>query len=177
MQLYRCSIGRRNPNPLCTRATFEALMRASTNHSLVAWTACLRLDLNTQSSAWEVCGSTTTPPDSRIKTCMIKFLPRKYEQYLTKIVPICVISSVVVWYSSCPEFYIQRVCNFFATFAGIRSLKIVIKIGEIIGHVISGESGLTWPRLPCLYAGGRQRAKEKVCQIVINCGTIGKINC
>ena len=62
MQLFRCSIGRHNPNPLCTRVTFEALMRASTNQSLVAWTACLRLDLNTQSSAWEVSGSNTTPP-------------------------------------------------------------------------------------------------------------------
>ena len=71
--IYRCSIGGRNPNPLCTRVTVEALMRASTNHSLVAWTACLRLDLITQSSAWELSGSTTTPPDSqntikRVKT-------------------------------------------------------------------------------------------------------------
>ena len=66
MQLYRCSIGRRNPNPLCTRLTFEALMRTSTNHSLVAWTACLRLDLNNRSSAWEVSGSTTTPPGSLV---------------------------------------------------------------------------------------------------------------
>ena len=59
VQLFRC---RESPNPLCTRVTFEALMRASTNHSLVAWTACLTLDLNTQSSAWEVSGSNTTPP-------------------------------------------------------------------------------------------------------------------
>ena len=40
-------------------------MRAFTNHSLVAWTACLRLGLNTQSSAWEVSGSTATTPDSK----------------------------------------------------------------------------------------------------------------
>ena len=62
VQLYRCSKGR--CNPLCSCVTFEALMRASTNHSLVDWAACLRLGLNTQSSAWEVSSSTITPPDS-----------------------------------------------------------------------------------------------------------------
>ena len=44
--------------------------KSCTNHSLVAWTACLGRVSNTRSSAWEASASTTTPP-GRQKDCNI----------------------------------------------------------------------------------------------------------